>query len=257
MTSPLFARLLTLAVLTMPAIAQPPAKTAANRAASDEPLVDVSRACPGVVIDLRYATPRNITGKPIYPAGARAQLRRGVAEQLNRAQRFVADRGFALKVWDAYRPSSVQRLLWNAVRDPAYVVAPSNLGSLHGWGAAVDVTLVDFRGREVKMPTDFDSFSTAARYEYAGKDPEITFNLATLKSAMALAGFRHIRDEWWHYSSSGLQGYGPIEASLTGPDPALAIAKISAEDEIRSADPAKKKSRANRLIFSRRTGETL
>ena len=74
---------------------------------------------------------------------------------------------------------------------------------------------------------------------------------------MALAGFRHIRDEWWHFSSSDLQRYGPIEASLLGPDPALAITKISAEDETRTADPTKKKSRANRLVFSRRTGETL
>jgi len=240
---------------TLPARAQTAALP--PRVSVTEPLVDLSRACPGVVIELRYATARNVTGKPIYPPGARALLRRSVAERLNRAQKFVENRGFALKVWDAYRPPAVQKLLWEAIRDPAYVVEPSATGSLHGWGAAVDVTLVDFRGREARMPTDFDAFSAAARYDYKGGDPEIAFNLSTLQRAMAEAGFRHIRDEWWHYSVAEVRGYGPIDVPLAEPSAALADADEPARPK--TAEPAaqKRKPRPSKLLFPPRPGETL
>jgi len=225
---------------------------------ADESLVEIGRACPGVVVELRYATTRNITGKLIYPPTARALLRRSVAERLNRAQQFVRDRGFALKVWDAYRPAYVQRLLWNAVRNPSYVVAPSGSGSLHGWGAAVDVTLVDFRGHEARMPTDFDAFSESARYDYKGADPEVAFNLSTLKRAMAEAGFRHIRDEWWHYSVGNEPGFGPIEAPLV--EVKEEIARAESDDATKPPEAttaAKRKPHATRLLFPPRAGETL
>lgn len=225
----------------------------------DEPMVDISRACPGVVVELRYGTARNITGKPIYPPGSRALLRKSVADRLNRAQAFVRERGFSLKIWDAYRPAWVQKVLWNAIRNPAYVVEPSSTGSLHNWGAAVDVTLVDIRGREARMPTDFDAFSEAARYDYKGKDPEIGFNVSTLKRAMAEAGFRHIRDEWWHYSVGNVP-FGPIEVPLV--DAGEEIAKADAEgpprpSEAQTTSPAKKKPRGERPLFPPRADETL
>lgn len=244
----------------------------------EEPMVDIRRVCPGVIVELRYATTRNLTGKPIYPPGSRALLRKSVAERLNRAQEFVRERGFSLKVWDAYRPAWVQKVLWNEVKDPAYVVEPSSTGSLHNWGSAVDVTLVDVRGREARMPTDFDAFSEAARYDYKGKDPEIAFNLSTLKRAMAQAGFRHIRDEWWHYSVGNVP-FGPIEVPLVDPEEKIARAeenepaekvevkaaapakqaqaKAAAPAKKAKLPPAKKKPRTKRPLFPPRANEPL
>lgn len=230
----------------------------------DEALVDLARTCPGVIIDLRYATARNLTGRAIYSPGARALLRLSVAERLNRAQQLLQSKGFGLKVWDAYRPPWAQHVLWNAVRNPAYVVQPSETGSLHGWGAAVDVTLVDLRGREVRMPTDFDAFSEAARYDYAGKDAEVASNLKTLQSAMAQAGFRHIRDEWWHYSARTLGFGGPIDTPLSGPPPeelanAESAAAASEDDSAASskATPRKKQRTQSRALFPKRPEENL
>ena len=170
------------------------------RAEDATPLVDIAKECPGIQIELRYATVRNVTGKPIYPEKTRALVLPNVAARLNHAQHALQALGFGLKIWDAYRPKWAQQALWNAVRNRSYVVEPVGFGSLHSWGAAVDVTLVDFTGREVRMPTDFDDFTAAARYDYTGGDAEITANLNALKRAMADAGFQHIRDEWWHYS---------------------------------------------------------
>src|SRR5205807_10668649 len=37
-------------------------------------LVDVQSVDPTIVVDLRYATPHNVTGRALYPAGMRAQI---------------------------------------------------------------------------------------------------------------------------------------------------------------------------------------
>lgn len=109
-------------------------------------LVDVTALIPGVVIEMPYATPDNFMGKAVYPRQI-ALLRRGTAEKLAQAQRILQGKDCGLKVWDAYRPLSVQWTMWRTLPDPAYVADP-RAGSRHNRGAAVDCTLVDGRGRE-------------------------------------------------------------------------------------------------------------
>jgi len=184
----------------------------------DEPMVEVAQVCPSIVIELRYATARNVTGQPIYPAKARCLLRRSVAERLKKAQEELRTRKLGLKIWDAYRPSWAQQMLWDAVRNPEYVGEPSRGGSLHTFGAGVDVTLVDAKGREVPMPTDFDDFSPAAGRIYRGKDPVVARNLLILQRAMVNAGFWTLRDEWWHFVSEDVKSFGPIDIPLL-PEP--------------------------------------
>ena len=196
---------------------------------ADEPLVDVSKIDPAIVIDLRYATARNITGHPIYPPGTICLLRRGVAEKLKAVQAYLRPLGFNLKIWDAWRPSRAQQILWDLVQNPEVVAQPSKGGSRHSWGAAVDVTLVDLIGQDVLMPTDFDDFTAAAKSEYTGTDPIVAKNLGILKKAMDAAGFEGMRDEWWHYSSKNWRSYKAIPsldvqpvnqpAAVAGPSP--------------------------------------
>lgn len=63
----------------------------------------------------------------------------------------------------------------------------------------MDATLVDAKGLEMKMPTDFDDFTVAAAMNYRGKDPVIAHNLDLLHWAMARGGFIGMRTEWWHF----------------------------------------------------------
>lgn len=95
---------------------------------------------------------------------------------------------------------------------------PARGGSLHAYGAGVDVTLVDAKGREMPMPTDFDDFSPAAKRVYSGKDPAIETNLLTLQKAMTRAGFWTLRDEWWHFVAEDVRSFGPINVPLV-PEP--------------------------------------
>lgn len=179
-----------------------------------EPMVEVNKVCPTICVDLRYATERNFTGKQIYPRNARCLLRRSVAERLCRVQAELRLHGFGLKIWDAYRPPWAHAILWQSVPNPEYVAAPAGGGSWHSWGASVDVTLVNLEGREQTMPTDFDDFTDAAKSEYRGGNPTITANVMMLRTAMKSAGFRGLRDEWWHFTAENAYQFNIVDMPL-------------------------------------------
>jgi D-alanyl-D-alanine dipeptidase len=160
-------------------------------------LVEVVSVAPGVQVEMRYARGDNFTGRVVYDCG-RCFLRRGTAEKVATAQRLLAGQGLSLKMWDCYRPLSVQRLFWSLVPDPRYVADPGT-GSRHNRGTAVDVTLVDADGRELSMPTKFDDFSPRASHAATDLPPEAVGNRQLLADTMTTAGFRPLADEWWHY----------------------------------------------------------
>jgi zinc D-Ala-D-Ala dipeptidase len=163
-------------------------------------LLNIESVDPSIVIELRYASRNNLTGHALYPLGTRALVRPEVAHRLAIAQRFLRRRAHGLKIWDAYRPRSVQAQLWHAAPTNDYIADPETaIGSLHTWGVAVDATLVNSRNQPVMMPTDFDDFTPAAMLIYCGVNRYIRSNLALLQAAMGAAGFYGQRREWWHF----------------------------------------------------------
>ncbi len=205
-------------------------------AAAESELVAIKSVDRTIKIELRYATARNIAGRPIYPSNMPALLRPEVAAQLARAQATLRDKGYGLKVWDAYRPQSAQTLLWQLAPNTDYVADPATGGgSLHTYGVAVDATLVDTRGREVEMPTDFDNFSPQAMLRYLGGDTRIRRNLHALQGALGRAGFYGMRTEWWHFVSKHWQNYKPIpEISIVTANPS---ARKAARSITQQAEP--------------------
>ena len=176
------------------------------------PLVDIKSVDPIIVIELRYAGANNLAGRALYPAKTRALVRPEVASRLVAAQAFLWRYNYGLKIWDAYRPKSVQMQLWHAVHNNDYVADPQvGAGSLHSWGLAVDATLIDTRNRPVLMPTDFDDFTPAAMWHYRGADPAIRSHLYLLQIAMRDAGFYGQPQEWWHFVIADWQKYVPRE----------------------------------------------
>lgn len=175
-----------------------------------EPLVDVAKACPGVVIELRYASTRNIAGYHLYPGDARCLLREGVARRLAKAQRAAQEDGCRIKIWDGYRPPHVQEKLWKIAPHGEFLADPGTGGSLHSWGVAIDATLVDRFGRELLMPTDFDVFTPAAAMKYIGKDRSIARNLKSLQIAMGRGGFLGMHGEWWHFVAKDWKRYALV-----------------------------------------------
>jgi D-alanyl-D-alanine dipeptidase len=175
-------------------------------------LVDIRKIDPTIAIDLRYASERNLTHRALYPREMSALIRPAVAERLVAAQQFLRAHGFGLKIWDAYRPVRAQHLLWELTQNGSYVADPKGtVGSMHTRGVAVDATLVDRDGRDVAMPTDFDSFTPAAMLVYQGNDANVRTNLNILQRAMARSGFYGLRTEWWHFCAEDWWKFDPIQ----------------------------------------------
>jgi D-alanyl-D-alanine dipeptidase len=193
-----------------------PGPDAIIAAASRRGLVNVRSVVPGVVVDLRYATPGNVAGRPLYPGNMPCLIERRTGQQLAQAARELASHGYRIKIWDAYRPPQSHLALWKAVPNGNYVSAPSVTLSMHCAGAAVDMTLVDANGRELKMPTEFDHFSPKAAADYTGGDPEVAENVAVLQRAMRRAGFSTMKTEWWHFWNPSATPHVAIPSDALG-----------------------------------------
>jgi D-alanyl-D-alanine dipeptidase len=185
---------------------------------SDEPvrvegLVEITALDDSFVVDLRYATEDNFTGRQIYPE-SRAILREETAHKLIKAQAEVKKLGYGLKIWDAYRPLSAQQTLWDAVDDKTWVAEPTR-GSNHNRGAAVDVTLVDGDGNELPMPSEFDDFSEKAHQTYAGCTEEEARNRDLLREIMNECGFVGYVNEWWHFDDSDAKSYPVLDVPFS------------------------------------------
>jgi D-alanyl-D-alanine dipeptidase len=151
-----------------------------------------------IAIDIRYATDQNFVGTQMYPC-ARCILRTSVAKSLIEVHRSLRAVGMGLKVFDCYRPWSIQDALWQKMPDARYVTPPEK-GSMHNRGAAVDLTLIDENGHELDMGTVYDFFGEEAYHTFTQHPQSILARRKMLRELMAEAGFKHIRTEWWHYS---------------------------------------------------------
>ena len=179
-------------------------------AIADERLVEVTpENVPGVVLDLRYATTNNITGKALYPE-AKAYLRQETIQKLRRVARQLQEDGYRLVIWDAWRPASAQRALWAAKPDGKFLTPPSKI-SRHRRGTSVDISLADKDGKILPMPSDFDEFNAKADEDFSDVPKESAQRARTLRNAMFNAGFSGVPDEWWHYDLRDWVDYEAIE----------------------------------------------
>lgn len=182
-------------------------------------LVEPIRLDPSIRLDMRYATTNNFTGVQVYPS-ARCYLREDVAKRVVAAHRSLRQQGLGLKLYDCYRPFSVQEMFWHIMPDSRYVLEPKRengvivKSSRHNKGAAVDVTLVDRKGRELAMPTPFDDFTEKAHRDSKASSPEAARNSKVLERAMAEQGFVGLPTEWWHFDGPGWEAFEPLDVDL-------------------------------------------
>lgn len=169
------------------------------------PLVDAKKIIPDMIVAMQYATGANFTGKVLYDCN-RCFLAETTARKLAKAQTELKKQKLGLKVWDCYRPLSVQKLFWSLVPDSRFVADPAK-GSRHNRGSAVDVTLVDSKGNELPMPTHFDDFTPRAFRDNKEMPKDILKNRETLEKAMVKAGFMPLPTEWWHYDDNEWQSF--------------------------------------------------
>lgn len=187
-------------------------------------LVDVETIRPPLLEEIRYATRYNFTGEALYPF-PKAYVHRDVAAALRAIQSDLAKSGLGLKIYDGYRPLSVQQKMWDLIRDERYVSNPAANKGRHTRGTAADVTLVDKMGNDLAMPGPFDDFTEAAHRDSKTMTPAQRANMLKLQDAMARRGFEPYPFEWWHYDFHGWKNYPVLDISFE----ALARGETSAE----------------------------
>ncbi|WP_229236017.1 M15 family metallopeptidase [Dyadobacter tibetensis] len=178
-------------------------------------LVDVQKIDPSILVELKYSTTDNFVKKDVYGALTKAYLQPEMAKRLAKASKMLQEQhaGYRLLIYDAARPNSVQYQLWDALdglkipegSKSQYVANPKS-GSNHNFGCAVDLTVVDAKGKPLDMGTDYDYFGPLAypRSEQEmlrqGKlnSQQIT-NRKILRGVMTKSGFTVNTTEWWHF----------------------------------------------------------
>lgn len=174
--------------------------------------VNIQDNDPRIRVRTVYATPDNFTGEILYGDLKEAYLLPEAAEKLSGAQDILegGHPGYRLLVYDAARPMSAQRKMWDtAVRagKQYYVANPAKGGGLHNYGAAVDVTITGADGEPLPMGTAYDHLGPEANTDReeelvrTGKiSREEADNRLLLRKVMREAGFRTVKSEWWHFN---------------------------------------------------------
>lgn len=175
-------------------------------------LVDISEIDPSIAVHLVYTTPFNFVGKVLYQDLNKAFMLPAAARQLSDARkRLKALRpDLNLIVYDAARPLSVQREMWDIVKGTdkmIFVSNPEKGGGLHNYGAAVDVSLVDCTGEPLDMGSPYDFLGEESKITNEAellKQQRITRreldNRLLLRRVMTEAGFKSLHSEWWHFN---------------------------------------------------------
>lgn len=180
-------------------------------------LVDLEREVPGIRIEIRYATTDNFMKRQLYPV-AKAYLREPAADALRVVVAELGRQNVGIKVYDAYRPYSITKTMWEPYKNPDYVADPAK-GSRHNRGAAVDLTLIDLRtGDELAMPTPYDDFTERASHGYLDLPPDVVKNRELLRDVMERHGFQALPSEWWHFDFAGWRAFDLMDVPLESLD---------------------------------------
>ncbi|WP_454984737.1 M15 family metallopeptidase [Capnocytophaga gingivalis] len=173
-------------------------KQSAKHPSIEDKFVNIKTLSPEILLDMKYATADNFLGQVVYDC-AECYLRKATAQALVAAQKDFVARGYSLKLFDCYRPLSVQKKMWKILPGTHYVANPAK-GSKHNRGAAVDLTLVEIAtGKEVDMGTPFDTFSPKAHHSYTDLPKEVLVHRQLLREVLGKHNFKPIFSEWWHY----------------------------------------------------------
>jgi len=181
-------------------------------------LVEITPESHDVVIALAYATAQNLTGKPVYRQ-ARCYLHPEAEAKLRRAVALARPLGLRLKLFDAFRPSQAQWLLWNACPNPDFLADPRR-GSPHSRGVAVDLGLIDAAGTELEMGTPFDAFTPLSHHANTEVPVAAQRNRFLLLGLMSAAGWDFYGNEWWHYQLFNSRQY-PVLGDGDAPAPMM------------------------------------
>lgn len=173
---------------------------------------------PSILVDIKYSTTDNLTGRIIDGYNANVAICTvDAAYALRAANAELNTLGLGLKVFDAYRPLKAGKFFkkWAESEDSSseakakyypdidksdimngYFAEFSN----HSRGSAIDLTIMHLEtGEELDMGTVFDFLGELSHTHCNKISKEVVMNRALLVELMDKYGFDNYRKEWWHY----------------------------------------------------------
>ena len=187
-------------------INNPEEYTASVVADGNKRLVEIQKYIPDIKLDIRYAGTDNFAKQAVYKQ-ARAFARLPVVKALKNIQDELKKSGLGLKIFDGYRPYSVTVKFFEIASDKNFVANPQK-GSRHNRGCAIDLTLIKLNtGKELTMPTPYDSFAAEASVDFKDLPAGIIKNRDLLRRVMERNGFRVLDNEWWHFDFRGWKNF--------------------------------------------------
>ena len=178
-------------------------------------LTDIQQLDTTLIVDLKYASKDNFLGLNMYGTLKRAYLQDKVAKDLVTAHEYLKEKHPHLRfyIFDAVRPVSVQKMMWDALdtipvhQRVKFVSNPKN-GSLHNYGAAIDLSIYDLETDTLlHMGAGYDDLREIAYPKLEShflekgilRKEQLT-NRKILRAAMRAGGFWVLPTEWWHFN---------------------------------------------------------
>jgi zinc D-Ala-D-Ala dipeptidase len=180
-----------------------------------EGMVNIQKLDSTILVELKYSTEDNFMHKDMYGCLENCYLQPDVAERLLLCQAYLKkkDSTLTLLLYDGVRPRSVQQYMWDILDMPIHektqFVSNPIKGSLHNFGAAIDITLAN---AETQVALDM-----GAKYDQIGiiswpikekimlDSGLLTINQVDnrklLRRSMRAGKFFNIQTEWWHFNA--------------------------------------------------------
>ena len=186
---------------------------------SSDGFIDIKEYIPSIIIDLKYSSDDNFTGRVVNGyESPKCLLTFEAASSLRNIQTILNKSGYSLKIYDAYRPQrSVNHFInWsknqsdtinksyyypNLAKSTLFKLGYIASKSSHSRGSTVDITLVDIiSGKEVDMGSPYDFFGLESSHDYKNISITQKNNRKLLLDIMTKNGFSSYSKEWWHYT---------------------------------------------------------
>ena len=170
-------------------------------------------------VELRYCSTYNFIGKSINGYEANILIiTEPTARALQKVQEELKTQGYALKVYDGYRPQRAVNhfVRWarqiddtlmktefypkidkNLLFKEGYIASKSG----HSRGSTLDLTIIDNKTKlAIDMGSPFDFFGQESWINYQNITAQQRKNRLLLKTVMNKHGFRSYSKEWWHFT---------------------------------------------------------
>ncbi|MDR2834667.1 MAG: D-alanyl-D-alanine carboxypeptidase family protein [Bacteroidales bacterium] len=180
--------------------------------------VEIIKYIPYIQVDIKYATENNFVKYNFYGDNHKAYVLPECLNKLIKAYEILQTLrpNYSFVIFDAVRSVEAQQIMYDSnifdslkiPQNQKYIFVAKPGTSLHNYGMAIDLSIIDTENKLLNMGTNFDYFGELAKtyrtedmYKLGRLSKEQYENRQLLFSVMKQAGFTVAQNEWWHFNA--------------------------------------------------------